>query len=324
MPRRTERVGREAELRQLEGDTAAQTALALSILSGDRDTLNLRAALAVLKAHPTASAHAALRELFDYYAADGIRRDAGTYLRAAILQALRPIALPEDVPLLEQAAATYEFLPPTRSEEAALLRSTALVILNELDDPMGALHAVRLLADPFTSKLSGEPAVTAVRVLAAARRLEPLYYYALHQAAPLSETLTECLRNLGGLPRSLRDGLVEKYGASDDEVVLVGLLDMLLDAGEGSDFITAYLARSRHQAVYRYLVTRLVAAHQEPWLAELGRQAEREIDPGKLMILEEALTLGRDDPAIHAALALVRRRRRGTGRLRDLDDDRTG
>src|SRR6266542_6641745 len=56
MSRRKERVGREQELRVLADDPAAQTALALSIVARDRDTLNLRAALAVLQAHPVGQA----------------------------------------------------------------------------------------------------------------------------------------------------------------------------------------------------------------------------------------------------------------------------
>ena len=310
MTRRKGRVGREQELRSLASDPAAQTTLALSIITGDRDTLNLRAALVVLQSHPVNGAREVLLESFAFYASDGVRRDAGTYLRAAILNALRPVASAADLPLLEKAAATYEYLPPGRSEEAVLLRSTALVLLNELDGRLGALHAVRLLADRHTSPLSGEPALTAVRVLAAGERFEPLYYYSLHQTPPQSDVLSECLRCLSPLPDTLRQELMEKYGTTDDEVILVGLLDMVLDSRDSSGFIAAFLSRTRHLAVYRYLVTRLVAAHQEPWLAELERQSGTENDPAKLTILEDALALGRDDPSIHRALAAVRRRRR--------------
>jgi hypothetical protein len=310
MPRRKERVGREQELRALANDPAAQIALALSIIAGDRDTLNLGAALAVLQSRPVSGAREALLASFAYYMANGVRRDAGTYLRAAILQALRPIATLDDLQLLEKAAAAYEFLPPTHSEEAALLRSTALVLLNELNDKLGALHSVRLLADRYTSALSGEPALTAVRVLAAGERYEPLYYYALHQTAPQSDVLSECLRSLSGLPEALRQELVEKYGPTDDEVVLVGLLDMVLDSRDSGAFIAKFLTKTRQLAVYRYLVTRFVAAHQEPWLVELELQSATENDPAKLKILEEALALGRDDPAIHRSLAAVRRQRR--------------
>jgi hypothetical protein len=155
------------QLKQLAGSPQAQVALAIEIVEREKDVQALRAALEVLRAHPTWDARPALLARYAALAVEGVKRDAGTYLRAAILQALRPLLRPDDVPLLAQAAATYEYLPPTHSEEAGLLRSTALVLLNEVDGALAAYHAVRLLNDPETSPLSGEPALTAVRLLAA-------------------------------------------------------------------------------------------------------------------------------------------------------------
>ncbi len=304
-PRRTPPSPRLPELRALAADPAAQVALAQTILATDKDVQAIRAAVEVLKTHPTPAARRVLRERFEHYAADGVRRDTGAYLRAAILQALRPIALPDDVPLLERAAATYEFLPPGRSEEGALLRSAALVTLDAVDPRLAALHSIRLLADPHTSRLSGEPAVTAVRVLAAQANIWPLYYYALHQTNPQSEVLSESLKYLAGLPAALSAELVDKYGASDDEVVLVGLLDMVLDAG-GGPFIHKFLSATDKFAVYHYLVTRLVAKPTAAGLAELGQQAQHERNPRKLGILAEALVLGRTDPHLQSTLAAVR------------------
>lgn len=308
-PRRSVPNPRLQELRELAGDPAAQTVLAVRVLVEDEDVQTIRAALEVVKRRPTPSARPVLCERFEYYAAEGVRRDAGTYLRAAIVQALRPIALPDDLPLLERAATTYEFLPRAHSEEASLLRSAALVSLEAVDAQLAAFHCIRLLADPYTSHFSGEPAVTAVRVLAALDNYLALYYYALHQPDPQSDVLSECLKNLARLPGSLLPGLVAKFGATDDEVVLVGLLDLLLDTG-GSLFIHDFLGRTEKYAVYRYLVTRLVASHAQPDRAELSHQASHERNARKLGILEEALSLGGADAKTQAALAEVRRRRK--------------
>jgi hypothetical protein len=305
-PRRSQPSPRLQELRELAADPAAQAALAQSVLAVDKDVQAIRAALEVLQQHPTPAARPVLRERFEHYAADGVRRDTGTYLRAAILQALRPIALRDDLSLLERAAGTFEFLPPGRSEEGALLRSAALVTMDAVDPRLAAYHCIRLLADRYTSRLSGEPAVTAVRVLAAQGNDSPLYYYALHQPDPQSDVLSECLKNLAKLPAALAAGLIEKYGASNDEVVLVGLLDMVLEAGD-SPFIHEFLTRTDKYAVYHYLVTRLMDRPTRAALDELGRQAQTERDPRKLSLLEEALLLGRADPITQAALAAVRR-----------------
>jgi len=313
-PRRSTPSPRLQALRELASDPAAQAALAQTVLATDKDVQAVRAALDVLRQHPTPAARSVLRERFEYYAADGVRRDTGTYLRAAILQALRPIAQPNDLPLLERAATTFEFLPPGRSEEGALLRSAALVTMDAVDPQLAAYYCLRLLADPYTSRLSGEPAVTAVRVLAAQGHDEPLYYYALNQPDPQSDVLSECLKNLVHLPAVLSAGLVDKYGASNDEVVLVGLLDMLLDSGGSHPFIREFLTRTDKYAVYHYLVTRLMARPTRAALDELNRQAQIERDPRKLSLLEEALLLGRADPLIQSALATVRRNKQALAR----------
>ena len=308
MPRRlTQPNPRLNELRQMAGEPEAQSALAVRVLAEEKDVQAVRAALEVLEQHPTPAARPVLRERYAHYDADGLRRDVGGYLRAAIVRALRHIGLPEDLPVLERAASTYEFLPPTHSEEASLLRSAALVTMEAVDPVVGAFHAIRLLGDPYTSRLSGEPAVTAVRVLAAQDEHLALFYYALYQPAPHSDVLSECLKNLTRLPRLLLPEIIKKYAGTDDEVVLVGLLDLVLDTG-GGPLIREFMDRGEKLAVYRYLVTRLVASHTEPDLAELSRAAQHEQNRRKLGILEESLGLGRADPIIVAALAAVRGR----------------
>lgn len=306
MPPRHSPSPRLAQLQQLTG--AAQAALAAETVAREKDVRAVRAALTVLTERPTLSARAALIGRFEHLMADGVKRDAGTYLRAAILAALRPVALPEDAPLLERAARTYEFLPPTRSEEAHQLRSAALVTLNEVEPRLAGLHAVRLLADPHTSPLSGEPALTAARLLAAQEQLLPLYFYALHQAAPQSDVLAECLKSLAGLPEALALELVMRHGVSQDEVVLVGVVDLALEF-EPVDWVRGLMAATRKYAVYHYLVTRLATSHAPRWWALLAEAAANERDERKLALIEEALGLGRSGKLLSEALQTVKRRR---------------
>jgi hypothetical protein len=323
MPRKHKVSPKLDELKALADAPAAQVALAIEIFERERDVQALRAALDVLRAHPTWDARPALLGRYAALAADGVKRDAGTYLRAAILQALRPLLRPEDVPLLAQAAATYEYLPPTHSEEAGLLRSTALVMLNEVDSALAAYHAVRLLNDPETSPLSGEPALTAVRLLAAQDNRLPLYAYALYQERfqrpppPLSEVISECLKSLSGMPESLLPAVLERYRASGDEAVLVGLVDLALDYGDhpaAHAFLRDFLGNTRQYAVYRYLVTRLVTDHDARFLPELAGLAAQDTDPHRLRILGEALALGAGDPNVKAALEALRTARAPAGR----------
>jgi hypothetical protein len=308
-------------LKSLAGDPERQQDLAINIVEAGKDLRALRAALDVLKQRPAPSARQALIERYEHLAADGIRRDSGGTLRAAILEALRHIARPEDVALVERAASTYEFLPPARSEETWQLRAAALVVLNELDSLRAAYHAVRLLADQHTSRQSGEPAVTAARVLLAQDNRLPLYYYALHQnqPPPVSDVVAECLRGLAGLPAELVVPLVDRYRAADDDIVLVGLLDMALEYGGAGfeielvrDLLRPPAARdqggTRSLAIYRYVLTRIVSSHNPVHLPELGRHAESEQDPKRLAILDEVLALGRPDPVIQEAQAAVKKK----------------
>jgi hypothetical protein len=300
-------------LKALADSPTSQVTLAIEIVESEKDVQALRAALDVLKQRPVWEAKPALLARYAVLAADGVKRDAGTYLRAAILQALRTLVRPDDLPLLEQAASTYEYLPPTHSEEAGLLRSTALVMLNEVDGALAAYHAVRLLNDPETSPLSGEPSLTAVRLLAAQENRLPLYAYALYQGRlgqpSLSEVVSECLKSLAGMPASLLPAVIDTYRASEDEAVLVGLVDLALAYSShpaAAEFVRQFLSATRQYAVYRYLVVRLVTSHNARLLPELARQAERDTDPRRLALLEEALALGAGDPHVKAALAALR------------------
>src|SRR5215211_7318202 len=58
-------------------------------------------------------------------------------------------------------------------------RAAALVVLGEVDPTLAGFHATRLLHDSHTSPMSGEPAVTAARVLADVGQPLPLYDCAL-------------------------------------------------------------------------------------------------------------------------------------------------
>src|SRR5262249_34190814 len=154
-----------------------------------------------------------------------------------------------------RAVSTYEFLPPGPSEVAAELRAVALVTLNELDGTLAGFHAVHLLTDKHTSSMSGEPAVTAARVLAAQAESLALYLYVLRHDSGISEVFGECLRGLTALPRALLVPLVERYIDSRDEIVLLGLFDLLL-AREADDsfheLILEFLATTRLYNIYRY------------------------------------------------------------------------
>ncbi|NPV09765.1 MAG: hypothetical protein HPY83_17620 [Anaerolineae bacterium] len=244
--------------------------------------------------------------MYHYYASDPYRRDSGAYVRSAILQAWRPLARADDVPLLERALLTYEFPPPGRTEGAASLRAAALVTLSDLEPGLAAYHAVRLLADKHNSAMSGEPGVTAARVLASQGEMLPLYACAVAPTGVRVEVVSECLRSLVRMPGSLLPALVEQYQRTSDEIVLVGLFDLILgheDGAKQTPFLLSFLQETHLHDAYRYLVTVIVAGRHAHLLSDLIALARHESDRLKRRALAEALSLLAGDPEVDAVLA---------------------
>lgn len=98
-------------LHNLADQPSTQARYALELLDQERGNQVVSAALDIVTAADTPEARPVLLRLYDYYDASGIKRDADSYLRSAILGALLPIADPADWTLAEQATKTYEFCP---------------------------------------------------------------------------------------------------------------------------------------------------------------------------------------------------------------------
>jgi len=284
-------------LRGLADRPGEQVDYALDLVETEDNLDVVQAALNALTDTPDARVRRALLDRFTRDADGGGGGDSGCYRRVALLQALRYRAQRDDAAVLERGVTTYEFTPPftgpTRGEVAAGLRSVALVTLNEVDESLAGYHAARLLIDRYTSPMSGEPAVTAAQVLAAQGHALPLYGYALREEPGVSEIVGECLRNLTPLPPSLLPALVERYRDSTDEIVLLGLFDLLLAHpahARYDDVVLDFLRATRLYNIYRYLVSAIVASRREDLAARLQAMAH-EPDRLKAEILRDALTL---------------------------------
>jgi hypothetical protein len=236
----------------------------------------------------------ALLARYEELAANPKRRDPGTYLRAALLRSLRPLAEPDDLALLEEAAMTYEYSSPIR-EVAGMLRGAALVTMYEMDRQVAVFHAARLLHDkpPRTDEMSGEPALTAVQVLAAHGEAVVLYGFLSAPATPVAEVWAEALRAMAGAPATVVRDLLQLYGESRDEIVLLGLFDLVLNRADAElfgDFLMGFLRDSDLTDMCRYLATAIVAGRRTV-LIERMRLLMTEVDKKRSLLLEEALTL---------------------------------
>lgn len=302
-------------LKSLADDPAAQSRHALDLLARERSLPVVEAALAVLVERAEPAARPVLLDRFAHYGGPGLKQDLGGHLRTAILKALRPIARPADMPLLERSAFTYEFT--YYGEAASGIRSAAIVTLNELDPERASYHAARLLGDQHTHRMSGEPAVSAVRLLAAGHHLLPLYAYAMADPPELPEgmpdprvpeVVAECLRHLTGVPEALLDPVLERHGTTEDDIVLLGLLDLLLGHPTTARFtphLLTYLRAPRRYDVFRYLVTIIIARRRDDLLAGLADLMGAEPDPRKRQLFRDAVALRPGDPALDGLLAAV-------------------
>lgn len=304
------------QLRGLVNEPEEQGRLALALLEKERNSQQVvSAALAVVTRVVMPGTRPVLLRLYDYYDASGVKRDAGGALRTLIIGALLPIAEAADWTLAERAAKTYEFLPPGRRESTGGLRAAGLTLLNNLDPVLAGYHATRLLVDPHTSRMNGEPAVGAAQLLAAQRQYLPLYMYILESLQgreSIPEVTGECLRSLGDAPTPIVDDLFARYIAAapttkipvyeqKDDLELVGLFDLLLAQSPQAsylEFIKTFLQSTRRHEVYRYLAAAIIAGHQTQTWAILLEVARHERNAEKIELLLSAFTLVQHDPTI--------------------------
>lgn len=277
-------------LHAVRADPEAQLALAIELIESSRDLEVVRPALEVIEERGDPALRPLLHWKYRWCAEQPSRRDSSGFIRASVVRALRPIGHPDDVPILDQALVTYQM--QGLYELCAELRAAALLNLNELDPDLAAFHAARLLADPLTG-FSGEPALTAAKLLGAQQELPPLFAVAVwHAGRP--EVVAECLRQLTTLPASLLPLLVERYREVEDEQLLLGFYDLLLAHPARAAWaaeIERFLRTTGLLDLYGLIVTQVVAARDEALIARLRTLAAQERHPEKRELLRHALDL---------------------------------
>lgn len=278
------------QLRRLADDPQAQLSAALRAIDSSPHLDLLRAALGIVgDARDPAHRQALLRK-YAWCEAKPSQHDSGGYVREAIIKALRPIVEPVDLPLLQRALTTYQL--DGAYELCAGLRAAALVAANEIDPGFAALVAARFLTDPQNS-FSGEPATTAIRVLIAQQNLAPVFGLVSWGAAN-GETIAEGLRSLVDLPASLLPLLIERYRASEDEQVVLGLFDLLLNhptRDEWVEEIMTFFRTTTLMDLYGIIAIQVVARRSGALIEALRKLRAIEPDRLRQQMLDQALEL---------------------------------
>ncbi|MEX2081570.1 MAG: hypothetical protein WEC33_08130, partial [Dehalococcoidia bacterium] len=245
----------------------------------------------------------------------GARTDPGAIARAAILRALRPLATLEDQPLFE-AALGHREATGASGEGLGTYRAAALIALDAVAPGVSVLCAVGLLTE-YEAKFdpdregSGEPALTAVRVLAANDQLPLVLGLLSSQQSPLVRA--ECLRSLITLDPRFLTAAIEAELDRSDPTVLLGVYDLLIGSPETTifaPFLHEALRSAPDADLYRYLATDVVASRKPALLAVLHAAARLETRPAHLAAAVEALQFDRSPESLELLALLQDRLRR--------------
>jgi hypothetical protein len=259
-------------------------------MSSSRHLDVVRTAVGIIGAAQDSTYRDALNDKYAWCESQGARGDTSGYIREAIVKALQPIVQPGDLPLLQQALTTYQM--DGIYEVCAGLRAAALIAANEIDPGFAALFAARFLTDPLNS-FSGEPANTAIRVLAAQQNLAPIFGLVSWGNA-VGETIGEGLRNLVDLPASLLPLIVDQYRDSEDEQIVLGLWELLLGHPTRDEWVEEMMTFFRTTTLmdlYGIIAIQVVASRSEPLITALRELANEERDPLRRQMLLQALEL---------------------------------
>lgn len=256
-------------------------ALALQLLAISRSREAVEAALRTLETEPLDDrARPVLRAKFDLYAS-GKLRDSAALVREKIVRLLSSIGHPDDADIYLRGVNTYEAQPVTDVTQG--LRAASLVALALVNADLAAIYATKLLGElSETSAFNGEPAITAINLLAQQGHTLAIYQFVLLAGMDVidsghHETLGKALESLGPLfPVPLYTELVDLFGPRDRALVNMGLITHIVEQR-----ITELYARlenlissTRHDELHRYGVVMLAAARDDTLAALLFRLAQ--------------------------------------------------
>lgn len=276
------------ELEALSGDE--RTTRALELVHQSRDLELTRFVIGVIGDLEQPSMRNELVRKYDWCDEQPNRRDGGGFIRAAIIRALRPISGPSDVPLFIRGVQTYEH--DGAWETCADLRAAALLAMNDVNSEIAANIAARFLHDPEET-LSGEPATTAISLLASHSNLAPIFGM-VSWGIGRPDVVAEGLRNLVDIPTELVPVLVDRFIASENEQIILGLFDLLLghrSRDEWSETIAEWFRTTTVMDLYGIIAVQIVASRSEQLIAMLRSLRHHESDRLRCELLDQALTL---------------------------------
>jgi hypothetical protein len=178
---------------------------------------------------------------------------------------------------------------------AQALRAEGLLLLAESSPERADLFACDLLGDPHMSTFSGEPALTAVRVLARRGQRLPIWLAARRPGLP-ADVLAQAFASLRSIPHdlqldALRAHLTEAAdrGEVGEPVALVAAEAIVLnELPEGYGLVVDLLRETPNANLHRYLVLTAARSGDAALRAKLEALRRAERDTARRAVLDEA------------------------------------
>lgn len=297
-------------LRQITNAEEAR-ALALKLLGSSRKREVVDAALRALEdAPPDETARPVLREAFFHYA-DHITRDSAALVREKITRLLVHIGHHDDADVYLRGVNTYEAQPVT--DVAQNLRAAALVGLALLNRDLGSIYAAKLIGEVNeTSRFNGEPAMTAINLLAEQGLILPIYQFLLLAGldaleAGQNEVAGKALESLGAdFPVELYRELADIFIPRDRALVNMGIITHIVEHKVVSLYprLEEIITGTRHMELHQYGAVMLAASRDTELIGLLFRLAK--VSPQqRISSFIEALALvpGDEAQALRAMLS---------------------
>lgn len=290
-------------------DPATRRALALDLLAVTQSRQMVDEALYALD-HVALdeTARPLLREKAWFYF-DHADKDSGGLLREKLVQLLTRINHPDDVDLYQAATWVYEQKPVI--DVAQTCRAAGLVGLATADQALACLHATRVLGEPDTAVLSGEPSLTAINVLARFDVHLPIYAFVLRQGEDFTrrgngEVVGQAFESLGAaFPVTEFEALAEPFLALDAPAVSAGIINFIVARQDDALFtlLSRILDDTRDDDLLYFGLMALAASRDDDLTALLyDRAAHCSRGDVRLYIEAVELTAHRDREGVLTAL----------------------
>jgi len=296
-------------LHALRNDPPAVRDLAREILPGEANPDLILLALQALSDGASFSDREVLRDLYAWLEQDFSRRDTTGTLRVEVLRVLWHLRSREDLDIAEAAARRRE---PSMTESDRVIRAAGLALLGVLDPEAAAYRAATILALGDAAQMSGEPALTAARLLGLLGHSVALTAHLLNSPpGEPPEVTAECLRGLSGLPLPWVQPVLDLYVESSNSIVLLGLADLVVSLEPGkaiNSAVRGMLANAPTPEVYGFLATAVVASRRSDLLAAMLESLPAEMLHARLRLAQEALQFAPQTPDVSTAMAALKSR----------------